>query len=184
MLWAMQTQETGTIEIPVLSFVGRSGSGKTTLLVKLIPELQRRDYRIAVVKHHPHPGVELDVAGKDTWRLARAGAKHVALVTPDQVMHRRLFEREPSLEEIIAQIQEVDLILTEGFKGASTPKIEVHRGEAPAARISRGGELVALVSDRPVEMEVPRFALADIVELADWIEARYLTKRPAPQPGC
>ncbi|RME48581.1 MAG: hypothetical protein D6791_02930, partial [Chloroflexi bacterium] len=37
--------------VPIISIVGRSDSGKTTLLEKLIPELKRRGYRVATVKH-------------------------------------------------------------------------------------------------------------------------------------
>lgn len=38
--------------IPVISFVGRSNSGKTTYLIKLISELKKRGYKVAVIKHH------------------------------------------------------------------------------------------------------------------------------------
>ena len=162
------------MRIPALSIVGRSGSGKTTLLEKLIPELRRRGYRLAVVKHHHQPGLELDVPGKDTWRLARAGAEHVAIATPDQVMHRRRLEQELPLEEVLADIRGVDLILTEGYKGGSIPKIEVHRDEPQPVLLSDPAELAAVVSDQPLNVRVPQFDLEDVVGLANWIEHCYL----------
>lgn len=160
--------------IPVLSIVGFSGSGKTTLLERLIPELRRRGYRIGVVKHHPHPGLETDTPGKDTWRLARAGAEQVTLVTSDHVVHRRRWEREPSLPEVVAEIRGVDLILTEGFKKEHFPKIEVHRDPASSAMASRPEELTAIVSDRRFDLPVPQFDLDDVEGLADLIEERFL----------
>jgi molybdopterin-guanine dinucleotide biosynthesis protein MobB len=160
--------------IPTLSIVGTSGSGKTTLLENLIPELKRRGYRIAVIKHHPQPGLELDVPGKDTWRLARTGADHVAIATPDQVMHRRRLGKEPTLEEVVADIHDVDLILTEGYKGEDMPKIEVNRAKDHPVLLCKPEELVALVSDRQFKVSVPRFSPEDVQELADLIEARYL----------
>ena len=70
--------------IPVVSIVGKSNSGKTTLLEKLIPELKRRGYRVATVKHDTH-GFEVDQPGKDTWRLAQAGADAVVISSSDKL---------------------------------------------------------------------------------------------------
>lgn len=164
--------------IPVLSIVGRSGSGKTTLLEKLIPELKRRGCRIAVIKHHPHQGLRLDVEGKDTWRLAQAGADEVVLVTPDQVMRRRRLDREPSLEEVLAEIRGVDLVLTEGFKQEGAPKVQVIRGQERPELVCDPSELVALVSDQPLDVDVPQFGPEDIVGLADRIWGLFLDPGP------
>jgi len=169
-------------EIPILSIVGSSGSGKTTLLEKLIPELRRRGYRVAVVKHHPHPGLETDTPGKDTWRLAQVGTDHVTLVTPDQVVHRRRTEKEPPLSQIVAEIHGVDLILTEGFKKEPLPKIEVHRRAHSSSLVSRPEELVAIASDRRFDLPVPQFDLDDVKGLADLIERRFLRSSPCTSP--
>jgi len=59
-------------------------AGKTTLMEVLIPELSRRGYRIATVKHHSHSGFEVDQPGKDSWRHARAGSVHVIIAAPDK----------------------------------------------------------------------------------------------------
>ena len=59
------------MSIPVICIIGESGSGKTTLIEKIIPELKRRGYRIATVKHHSHAGFEIDHPGKDSYRHAR-----------------------------------------------------------------------------------------------------------------
>lgn len=52
------------MSIPIVSIVGKSSSGKTTLVEKLIPELVRRGYRVATVKHNIHD-FEIDHEGKD-----------------------------------------------------------------------------------------------------------------------
>jgi molybdopterin-guanine dinucleotide biosynthesis protein MobB len=126
-----------TAAIPVISIVGRSNSGKTTLLEKLISELKQRGYRVAAVKHHYHAGFTFDVPGKDSYRFAQAGADHVAVAGPDRVVHVRRWEREPSLAEVVADIRDVDLILTEGYKRERAPKIEVwRRGQGDAASLT------------------------------------------------
>ncbi len=160
--------------IPVLSIVGRSDVGKTTLLEKLIPELKRRGYRVATVKHHAHPGFEIDRPGKDTWRHARAGSDHVVIAAPDKVASIRRVDREPTLDEIIAEINDVDIILTEGYKRSNKPKIEVVRAARSREPICTPDELLAIVSDVAVPFDVPQFELDDVEGLADLIEARFL----------
>ena len=160
-------------KVPIISFVGRSGSGKTTLLEKLIPELNRRGYRVAVIKHHPDPGLETDSEGKDTWRMACAGADQVILAAPDQIVHWKFTQRENSLREIAATLQDVNLILTEGYKREDAPKIEISRGKESLPLLSLPEELVAAVSDRQLDLPIPLFGLDDVVGLADLIETEF-----------
>ncbi len=169
--------------IPLLSIVGRSGSGKTTLLEKLIPELKRRGYRVAVIKHHPHPGAAFDLPGKDTWRLAQAGADHVVLAAPDQVLHRRSLAAELPLEALTAGIGDVDLILTEGYKHGPAPKIEVNRREHSATLVLPPEALLAVVSDQRFDLPLPRFDLDDVRGLADLIETQLMGKDPRRRHG-
>ncbi|MGD2143186.1 MAG: molybdopterin-guanine dinucleotide biosynthesis protein B [Anaerolineae bacterium] len=163
-------------EIPVVSIVGHSGSGKTTLLEKLVHELKRRGYRLAVVKHHHHRDLPFDTPGKDSWRFSQAGADHVVLAGPDKVAHLRYFEQEPTLEQVTAAIQNVDLILTEGYKRANSPKIEVCRGKTEATLISSRAHLVAIISDRDVNIDLPRFDVEDVAAVARFIEERFLAQ--------
>src|SRR4030042_3390165 len=113
--------------IPIVSIVGKSDSGKTTLIEKLLPELGRRGYRVATVKHDVH-GFEVDREGKDSWRHKKAGAHTVVLSSPQKVAVIRDVERDLTLEEIREKfIRDVDLILSEGYKNDVQPKIEGFR---------------------------------------------------------
>ena len=69
--------------IPIVSIVGRSNTGKTTLIEKLIPELRRRGYRVATIKHNIH-GFDIDHEGKDSWRHKKAGARLTVIASPQQ----------------------------------------------------------------------------------------------------
>ena len=167
--------------IPIVCIVGISGSGKTTLLEKLLPELSRRGHRVATVKHHPG-AIELDREGKDSWRHKRAGAHTAVVSTPAGLAMVRDVPGDLSLEEIRARIiQDVDLILAEGYKSAAHPKIEVCRSEVhPEPICRREDSLVAIVTDRPVELGVPAFGLDDAAALAEFIESRFLTRSRPP----
>jgi molybdopterin-guanine dinucleotide biosynthesis protein MobB len=164
--------------IPVITVIAKSGSGKTTFLEKLIAELCRRGYRLATVKHHSHSGFEIDHPGKDSWRHARAGSRHVIIAAPDKIASYRLLERELSLDEIVWDVRDVDLILAEGYKRAGKPTIEIIRAEVGLELIADPGQLLALVTDTPLDVAVPRFGLEDVASVADLIESRFLVGRP------
>jgi len=160
---------------PIVSIVGKSNSGRTTWLERLIPDLRRRGYRVGVVKPHAHADFEFDVPGKDTWRMAQAGAEAVAIASPGKIGLVRRVEREPALDEVVTLFADsVDIVLTEGYKWAGKPKIEVSRAARSTTLICDPSELLAVVADHPLNLPVPQFDLDDIVGLADLIERRFL----------
>ena len=161
--------------IPIVCIVGRSGAGRTTLLEKLISELKRRGYRVATVKHHAHPGFEIDKPGKDTWRHAQAGSDHVVIAAPDKVAAIRRVARAQTLDEIAVTIHDVDIILTEGYSRADKPKIEVLRAALSTKPICDPQELLALASDTALPLDIPHFDLDDTAGLVNLIQARFLS---------
>ena len=160
----------------VVSIVGESGSGKTTLLEKLIAELKRRGYRLATVKHHAHPGFEIDYPGKDTWRHAQAGSDQVIIAAPDKLASIRRLERELSLDEIAGMITGVDIILTDGFKSAGKPCLEVVRAANGLELVSDAAKLVAIASDTQLALSVPQFELDDAAGMVDWMVEKFRLK--------
>jgi molybdopterin-guanine dinucleotide biosynthesis protein B len=161
--------------IPIISIVGKSDSGKTTLIEKLVPELTRRGYRIATVKHDVH-GFEVDREGKDSWRHKQAGAHTVVISSPEKVALIRDVEKDLTLEEIRERlIRDVDLILSEGYKKDVQPKIEIFRKEKHKELLcTKKDNLIAIVSDKKFRVGVSCFFLDDIRGVADFIEKKYL----------
>ena len=161
--------------IPIVSIVGKSDIGKTTLIEKLLPELTRRGYRIATIKHDVH-GFEVDQEGKDSWRHKKAGAHTVMISSPRKIALIRDVEKDLTLEEIRDKfIQDVDLILSEGYKKDVQPKIEVFRkGKYKDLLCTEEDNLIAVTSDQPFDIGVPSFDLEDVKGLSDFIEKRFL----------
>jgi molybdopterin-guanine dinucleotide biosynthesis protein B/molybdopterin-guanine dinucleotide biosynthesis protein len=157
-----------------VSFVAKSGTGKTTLLEKVIAELKNRGYRVGVIKHDAHR-FDIDHPGKDSHRLTQAGAETMLISSPDKLAIVKKHQISPPIEELIATyFNDVDLILTEGFKKSGLPKIEVHRRERSATLICRGEEhdpsLLAVASDESLELDVPVLDINNPVQMADFIE--------------
>ena len=164
--------------IPIISIVGKSDSGKTTLIEKLVPELTRRGYRVATVKHDIH-GFEVDREGKDSWRHKQAGAHTVVISSPNKVALIRDVEKDLTLDEIREKlIQDVDLILSEGYKKDIQPKIEVFRKEKHKKLLcTKKDNLVAIVSNQKFNVGVPCFHLEDIKGLSNFIEKEFLKSK-------
>ncbi len=162
--------------IPIISVVGKSNVGKTTLLEKLLPELKKRGYRVATIKHDVH-GFSIDQPGKDTWKHARAGADIVVISSFEKMATIEKVDRERTLDEIGAKLENVDIIITEGYKRQDKPKIEVHRAEVSDTLLCEKEELFALATDTPFNMGVPEFDLDDSSGLVDLIEKEFLQNR-------
>ena len=158
---------------PVVSIVGKSKSGKTTLLEKLIQELKSRGYRVATIKHIAH-SINLDERDKDSWRHIQAGSEATAISSKDRTFLIKPTEPDITLDEIVRIFgEDYDLILTEGFKQGSAPKIEVHRREiGPPLRTVR--KLIAIATDEPLETRTRQFSLEDIAGLADLLEKGFI----------
>ena len=164
--------------VPIICIVGASDSGKTTFLEKLIPMIRDRGYRVGTIKHDTH-GFEMDREGKDTWRHRLAGAQTIAISSPNQAASIRGTTEELSLEELVARyFWREDIILTEGYKRSTYPKIEVFRSaieQQPICNLK--DNLIALVTDDITDLEVPSFKFDEVSRLTDFIEQRFLKDR-------
>lgn len=163
---------------PVVSFVGNSGVGKTTFLEKLIPEFKSRGYRLAAIKHDAHR-FEIDYPGKDSWRLTRAGSDITVISSREKLALVELPPGEPHLADLVRMVEDrVDIVLTEGYRGAAAAKVEVSRSAHSHVLTARLDDLIAIVTDEPFDYAVPQFGLDDAAGVADFIEQSFGLERP------
>ena len=153
-------------KIPVVSFVAYSGTGKTTFLEKLIPDLKKRGLRLAVVKHDGH-NFQIDYEGKDSDRFTKAGADVTGLISSEQAV--LIENRKIMPERFIGKIQNVDLILTEGFKREKWPKIMLHRKANGKPVPLPPEKCLAVVSDDPQIKCAYTFELDEVEKVADFL---------------
>ena len=160
---------------PVISVVGKSDAGKTTLLERLVPELTARGHRVGTIKHDVH-GFDIDHQGKDSWRHKQAGAHTVSISSPNKVAIIKDVDEEETIDRLaMTYFKDVKLILTEGYKKENKPKIEVFRSTVHREPLcKRDDNLIAVMSDTPLDLGVPRFELDDIRGIADFVENRFL----------
>lgn len=150
---------------------GYSGSGKTTLLEQLIPELKKRGLRLAVIKH-AHHDFDIDQPGKDSYRHRKAGADQVLVSSAQRwaLMHELGDTPEPSLAEHLARLSPCDLVLVEGYKRETIPKLEIYRaGNGKPLLFPDDPYIIALATDTPLTTHLPCFDLNDVQSLAQFI---------------
>ena len=166
--------------IPVISVVGRSNVGKTTFLEKVLKELKNRGYRVAVVKHDSH-GFDIDHPGKDSWRLAQAGSDVVVVSSADKMAMVKRPAQELTLDQLADMVMDgVDIIITEGYKGADKPKIEVFRSDISDRILIQEQDLLALVTDKHFDLDVPQFT-ADYADGVVDLIIKKLLSQPAKE---
>ena len=160
---------------PVLGFAAFSGTGKTTLLEKLIPQLVEHGIRIAMVKH-AHHAFDIDKPGKDSYRLRMAGAQQMLIASSQRqaLMTENRTPQEPRLDELITRLDldNIDLVLVEGFKHVSFPKIELHRKTLGKSLLHpEDPDIIAVASDHLTDCgKLPALDINDTAAIATFIQ--------------
>ena len=159
---------------PVLGFAAFSGTGKTTLLKQLIPLLAERGIRVGMIKH-AHHNFDIDKPGKDSYELRKAGARQMLIASSRRtaLMTENTVEEEPRLDELITRLEmdNIDLVLVEGFKHVPFPKIELHRKALGKTLLyPEDADIIAVASDHLTDCgDLPALDINDTAAIAAFI---------------
>jgi len=169
----------------VLGVAGWSGSGKTTLITRLIGVLVGYGISVSTIKHAHHE-FDIDKKRKDSFKHRAAGAREVLVGSAKRwaLMHELRCEDEPSLEELLEKMSNVDLVLVEGFKFGGHEKIEVYRAQLGKPLLCTGdSRIVAVVTDDDLpSSEQKVFGPNDVEGLARFVVSRYQIVVPNYDP--
>lgn len=157
----------------VFGIIGYKNAGKTTLVERLVAVFTARGLAVSTIKH-AHHAFDLDAPGKDTFRHRTAGARQVMLATGTRwvLMSELRDAAEPTLSDLLARMDPVDLVLVEGYKRDSHPRIEVHRSATGHPLIAPDDPNVhAIACDGPRDSDRPLIDIDDIDAIADFIAA-------------
>lgn len=145
---------------PIISIVApQSGTGKTTFIEKLVKILSAQKIRVGVIKSDAH-GFNLDIEGKDSWKFQSAGAKSVAVVSPNgYFLIENTSERENFLS--IAEKMNVDLVLTESRTKNIFPTISLWRGRG---EVIKNEKIAAIFTSEPQKSDdIYQFDINDMI---------------------
>ncbi len=174
--------DTFTTTVPLLGFAAFSGTGKTTLITKLLPLLNAKGIRAGLVKHSHHD-FDIDQPGKDSYRLRKAGASPVMLVSKYRrtVITEREIIDEPVLANELAYLDqsEIDLVIVEGFKHETLPKIELHRPSLGKPLLFPDDpNIIAIATDENIGQDsaVPLLDLNNPEQITHFIIEKFLNR--------
>lgn len=155
----------------VYGVIGWKNAGKTTLVERLVAEISARGFRVSTVKH-THHRVDVDQPGKDSHRHRHAGAHQVILSSSSRwaVMTELRGAPEAPLADLLTHLDDVDLVIVEGYKRDDHPKVEAWRAETGQPLIAAEDDTVRAVAsnDAPATGK-PVIGLDDIPAIADFI---------------
>ncbi len=171
----------------IYGVIGWKNAGKTGLMERLVAEITARGLAVSTMKHAHHV-FDVDQKGKDSFRHRQAGAREVLLASHSRwaLMHELGADEEPSAEELLAKLAPCDLVLVEGYKRDSHPKVEVFRDTPGRELIAPGDPTVKAIATDVVDQVkaavsgVAVFHLDDTAAIADFIlRETGLTQGPA-----
>jgi molybdopterin-guanine dinucleotide biosynthesis protein MobB len=155
----------------VFGVTGWKNAGKTGLMERLVSNLTGRGLRVSTIKH-AHHSFDVDHPGRDSFRHRAAGASEVILCSGTRVAQMTELNgaAEPSLQDLLARLGPVDLVLIEGYKREAHPKVEAFRAEAGHDLIAPTDPTIrAVASDTALDLDRPVFDLDDTAAIATFI---------------
>ncbi len=153
---------------------GWKNAGKTGLVERLVAHFGVQGVAVSTLKHAHHQ-VDIDTPGRDSHRHRAAGARQVLVSSAHRwaLMSELRGAPEPALGDLVARLDPVDLVLIEGWKHGTHPKVEAWRTAAGHPPMAPGDPTVrAVAADAPLNAGVPVFDLDDTPAIAGFIAAQ------------
>jgi len=152
-----------------VAFTGPSGSGKTTLVEKVAKELIQTQ-KVAIIKNDPKDKAIFDVEGKDSDKFTKTGAE-VVVTSPTRTTY--FSQREKNLDEIVAMINDFDILLVEGLKTLPLPRLAIFRNKIDESYFSCS-EAIAIdntinIADYTIPDAIDILDLNNTNEIIKWI---------------
>ena len=130
--------------------------------------------RVAMIKQ-THHDFDIDKPGKDSFELRKAGANQVLIASEKRCALITEYETpvESDLVGLVNKLdlENIDLVVVEGFKNKSFPKIELHRAATASKLIyPEDDNVIAVASDESLDTgDLPLLNLNETEEVAGFI---------------
>jgi len=153
-----------------VAFTGPSGSGKTTLVEKVAKVLIEKQ-KVAIIKNDPKDKAVFDVEGKDSYKFSRTGAE-VVVTSPTRTTY--FSQREKTLNDIVAMINDFDILLVEGLKTLPLPRIAIFRNKIDESYFDCSEAIAVDETINLAQYTIPKdidiLDLNDTAQIIEWIK--------------
>lgn len=153
-----------------VAFTGPSGSGKTTLVEK-VAKVLIENQKVSIIKNDPKDKALFDVEGKDSYKFSKTGAE-VVVTSPTRTTY--FSQREKTLDDIVAMINDFDILLVEGLKTLPLPRIAIFRNTIDESYFDCSEAIAVDGTINLAQYTVPRdidiLDLNNTVQIIEWIQ--------------
>ena len=160
--------------IKVIGVVGWKDVGKTFFATEIIKLLVSKKFKVGSIKH-AHHDFDIDQHGTDSFKHRNAGSNQVIISSSKR--WAKIIEnnnkKEKNLDELIKEFQDIDIVIVEGFKKESHPKIEIIAKNSQIIN-SELKNVIAFVSDEMLDSNIPVFKKNDTKSLVEFIIKKLL----------
>ena len=154
----------------VIGIVGWKNSGKTYFVSKIINKLKIKNYRIASIKHAHH---EFDIDHKDTDSYVHRQSGSSQVIVSSSKRWVKITElnksKEPTLNDLLNELSDTDIVIVEGFKNDSHPKIEIIKKDNDDYLFNKISNIKAVISEKKINTDLKQFKKNEIDNIVNYI---------------
>ena len=158
----------------IIGITGWKDVGKTYYASLIIKSLVKKGYQVGSIKH-AHHDFDIDKPGTDSFKHREAGSSQVIISSSKRwakiTENNNTYEK--SLDELIKEFNNVDIVVVEGFKKDNHPKIEILT-KGLNNRNKETINVIAVVSNVLKDNTIPVFKENDIENLVEFIIKKIL----------
>ena len=154
----------------IVGIVGWKNSGKTYFASKIIKKLKIKNYRIASIKHAHH---EFDIDHKDTDSYVHRQSGSSQVIVSSSKRWVKITElnnsKEQTLNDLLNQVSETDIVIVEGFKNDNHPKIEIIKKGNDDHLFNKISNIKAVISEEKINTDLKQFKKDEIDNIVNFI---------------
>ena len=154
----------------IIGIVGWKNSGKTFYVSEIIKKLKSKNYRVASIKHAHHE-FDIDHYNTDSYIHRKSGSSQVIISSSKRWAKIIELEKqdEKKLDELINELSETDIVLVEGYKNESHPKIEIISENKKEHLFQKIKNVRAIISDIGIDTHLKKFKKNEIDKIVNFI---------------
>ena len=147
----------------ICGIVGWKNSGKTYFAQKLINYFNSKNFKVASIKHAHHE-FDIDKPNTDSYLHRKAGSQEILVSSSKRwvkIVELRGAE-ERKLSDLLNELDSPDIVIIEGFKNESHPKLEIIKEDTKDYLFTRLNTITGIVSDKKIDTLIPQFKKENI----------------------
>ena len=154
----------------IIGIVGWKNSGKTYFVSKIINKLKINNYRVASIKHAHHE-FDIDHKNTDSYIHRESGSSQVIVSSSKRWVKITELNnsKEQTLNDLINQLSETDIVIVEGFKNDNHPKIEIIKTGNNNYLFNKITNVKAIISEEEIDTDLKQFKKNEIDSIVNFI---------------